>query len=124
MAKKQETQLDMFPVIPEVVGLGITKFEIGGASVKATVEGVTNTNDIALLDNPCWQKAVAEWLLSLHGGDVELSLVSVKKAYVDLINKTDEAHRPTVEDVNTVTDEALPTPKNKGNGSHAHLVAN
>lgn len=99
MAKKTEVQLDMFPVIPEITALGITKFELGGAAVKATVEGVTNTNDIALLDNPCWQKAVAEWLLNLHGGDVDLAMVSVKKAYVDYINKQDEAHRPTPAEV-------------------------
>ncbi len=95
MAKKTETQLELFPIIPEITTLGITKFEVGGAAVKATLEGVTNTNDIALLDNPCWQKAVAEWLITLHGGDVDLAMVSVKKAYIEYINKSAEGHRPT-----------------------------
>jgi hypothetical protein len=98
MAKKDEyVQSDLFPESPRVAGLGITKFEISGAGVKATVEGVTNTNDIALLDNPCWQKAVTAWALSLHGGDVDEAIISMKKAYVDHINSTGEPHRPTVE---------------------------
>jgi hypothetical protein len=98
MAKEiKEQQIDLFYEPPKVAGLGITKFEISGAGVKATVEGVTNTNDIALLDNPCWQKAVAAWALSLHGGDVDEAIISMKKAYVDHINSTGESHRPTVE---------------------------
>jgi hypothetical protein len=60
------------------------------------VEGVTNTNDIALLDKNCWQKAVSAWALSLHDGDIDEAIISIKKAYVDYINATGEPHRPTV----------------------------
>lgn len=99
MAKEiKEQQTDLFYEPPKVAGLGITKFEISGAGVKAVVEGVTNTNDIALLDNPCWQKAVSAWALSLHGGDIDKAITSMKKAYVDHINATAEPHRPTVDD--------------------------
>lgn len=93
--KTEHKQIDLLPVIPTIENLGVTKFQVSGAGVQATVEGVTNTNDIALLDNPCWQKAVGAWLLTLCGNDVDMAMVQVKKAYVDYINKAGEAHRPT-----------------------------
>jgi len=64
-------QTDMFPVEPEISSIGIVKFETKGAEVIAVLAGVTNVNDVAMLTEHCWQKAVAEWLLNLHGGDAE-----------------------------------------------------
>ena len=70
MAKQiNEEQLDLFPVKPEITGLGITKFETKGAEVIGTVMGVTNVHDIALLTDDCWKIAVAEWLTRLCKGD-------------------------------------------------------
>lgn len=88
-------QDDIFPVKPEIAGLGITKFEIRGAEIKAQVEGVTTTNDAALIDNFCWQKAIAAWLLTLCGDDLDAAIVEIKKSYVALINRQGEAHRET-----------------------------
>lgn len=111
MAKKNDyTQVDMFPVIPEVTGLGITGFRLSGASITATVEGATNVNDFALLDNPCWQKAIAKWLVTLCGTDIDIAMVQVKKAYVDLINEQGETHRPTptpTDDLTGLVKEAM-----------------
>ena len=69
MAKSEEVQLDLFPVDPEITGLGITKFETKGAEVVGTIMGVTNVHDIALLTNECWKKAVSEWLVMLCEND-------------------------------------------------------
>ena len=69
MAKNDEVQLDLFPAEPEITGLGITKFETKGAEVVGTLTGVTNINDIALLTNECWKKAVSEWLVNLCEND-------------------------------------------------------
>lgn len=68
-ANAQETQLDMFPVKPEIRGLSITEFKIKEGDVIANLKGVTLTGDIASLDDTVWKKAVAEWLVSLCAND-------------------------------------------------------
>lgn len=96
MAKKnREEQIDLFPEEPIIGGLAIVKFETSGAEVKANLVGVTNVNDVARIDNQCWQKAVADWLITLHLGDIDAALVDVKKAYVQFVNMHGEPHRET-----------------------------
>ncbi len=79
MPRHNENQRDMFPVKPEISGIGIVKFETKGAEVSATLAGVTNVNDVALLTDECWQEAVAEWLLNLHKGDVDAAKMSINR---------------------------------------------
>lgn len=93
--KIEEDQLDLFPQEPVIGGLAITEFKTSGAEVKANLVGVTNVNDVARIDTKCWQKAVADWLISLHQGDIDEALVDVKKAYVNWVNLNGEPHRET-----------------------------
>lgn len=94
MAKEQK-QDDLFPVDPMITGLGITSFKLKGGNVQGILDGVTNTFDIALLDAPCWKKAIASWLVELHNGDVDEAMVSLKKAYIDWANNHGEPVRET-----------------------------
>jgi hypothetical protein len=93
--KKTEEQNDLFPEEPVVGALAITDFKVNGAEVKATLVGVTNVNDVARLNTVCWQQAVAQWLITLHQGDIDQAMVDVKKAYVHFVNLNGEPHRPT-----------------------------
>lgn len=72
MAKKQNTDyqnLDLFPEDAKIVGLGIQKFEVKSGEISALLTGVTNKTDIAQLDDICWRKAIAAWLVELCGND-------------------------------------------------------
>jgi hypothetical protein len=80
-------QNDLFPVVPEIAGLGISEFKIKGGELRCVILGVTNTNDIALLGVECWQKAVAYWLLELHGGDEEEAINTFNKAALEFANR-------------------------------------
>lgn len=96
MAKKdKEAQADLFPVEPVIGALAVTEFKASGAEVTAKLVGVTNINDVARLDAPCWQRAVADWLVALHLGDLDAAIVDVKKAYVQWVNLNSEHHRET-----------------------------
>ena len=96
-------QNDLFQVTPEIAGLGITEFKIKGGEVRAVMLGATNTNDIALLDNPCWQQAVAYWLMELHGGDVDAALESVTNANVNFALRNGVANTGTQSQGSNVT---------------------
>lgn len=85
MAKQNEPeQMDLFPVTPEINGLGITKFETKGAEVFATLMGVTNVNDVALLTDACWKQAVADWLLQLCKGDTDNAKMLINRAWAKI----------------------------------------
>lgn len=95
--KSDEQQADLFPVEPVIGALAVTEFRTSGAEVKAILSGVTNVNDVARLDTACWQKAVADWLVALHLGDLDMALNDVKRAYVSWVNLNGETHRETPE---------------------------
>lgn len=81
-------QADLFPVVPEIVNLGLSAFELKGAALSADLIGTVNVNDAAQLTLECWQRAVAEWLLNLCRGDQDEALALVKRAYLKLANET------------------------------------
>ncbi len=98
MAKndKAEAQLDMFPQKAEIAGLGITEFKIKGSAVVAELVGVTNTNDVAQVNDDCWKAAIAEWLFKLMSCNVEdtLSLIyAVELKMTNIAADADEAAR-------------------------------
>lgn len=105
MAKKKtdDVQADLFPVTPAIVGLGVTQFKVSDGKITAVFEGAANVNDIARLDNPCWQNAGAAWLLSLCGDDVDAALIAVKNAYYDSL----KANRPSPDQEIHVNDVVL-----------------
>ena len=77
MAKKlsknlEDAQLDLFPEDAKIVGLGIQKFELKQGEITAVLTGVANKNDIAQLDDICWRKAIAAWLVELCGNSEEV----------------------------------------------------
>jgi len=65
--KDEEKQIDLFPVTPEIRGLGICGFKLKDGIVEATLVGSTMVGDVALLNDHTWRKAVAEWLVALCG---------------------------------------------------------
>jgi|GEM_PF-5850738 hypothetical protein len=93
--EKNELQADMFPVDPIIGGLAITDFKLSGAEIKAALVGVTNVNDVARIDNACWQKAVSDWLIALHLGDLDTAMVNLKRSYVSFVSLNGEPHRET-----------------------------
>lgn len=91
MAKQDNyTQTDLFPVDPEINGLGITKFETKGAEVIANLSGVTNVNDIAQLTDECWKQAVADWLLMLCKGETDEAKMLINRAWAKIQAKEDD----------------------------------
>jgi len=94
--KKLEPQTDLFPEDPVIGALAVTEFKASGAEVQAKLVAVTNVNDVARLDAACWRRAVAEWLVALHQGDLDMALIDVKKAYVQWANLNGESHRETL----------------------------
>jgi len=94
--KNDKDTLDLFPVIPEIKGLGVSSFKMAShGSLEATLKGAVNVNDIAQLTLPTWQKAVAYWLVNLCANDLDIAMTQIKKAYVDIINENGEPHRET-----------------------------
>ena len=99
MAKKyeaKESQTDMFPQKAEIAGLGITEFKIKGSAVTAELVGVTNTNDVAQVNDDCWKEAIAEWLFKLMSCNVEDTLALIYAVELKMINiaiDADEAAR-------------------------------
>lgn len=88
MAKKtQDEQIDLFPVQPAIAALGLTQFKLAGAEITATLAGVTNVGDIALLDNTCWQKAVACWLLNLCDNNESLATGVLRAAFHEQLER-------------------------------------
>ncbi len=98
MAKQENDKntTDLFPVIPEIKGLGVATFKMAShGSLEATLKGAVNVNDVAQLTRQSWQKAVAYWLVNLCANDVDIAMMQVKKAYVDIQNENGESHRET-----------------------------
>lgn len=71
------SQIDMFPIVPEIKNLGITRFRLDGAELKAELEGAVNVNDIARIDDRAWINAVAQWLLVLCQGDRHTAITHI-----------------------------------------------
>ncbi|MBE0434209.1 MAG: hypothetical protein IBX56_00185 [Methylomicrobium sp.] len=90
-AKPESEQIDLFFEEPEIGGLGIVEFKIINGEVKATIKAATNTPDIARIDDECWKRAVAEWLVVLCAGDRHeaTNLLAIAKAR--LLSRMDEA---------------------------------
>lgn len=92
MKTKTDTeQLDLFFEEPEIGGLGIVEFKIINGEVKATIKAATNTPDIARIDNECWKRAVAEWLVVLCEGDRDEAYRLMAVAKAKLLSAMDEA---------------------------------
>ena len=99
MAKQENDKdtIDLFPVTPEIKGLGVATFKMTShGSLEATLKGVVNVNDVAQLTHQSWQKEVAYWLVNLCANDLDMAIIQVKKAYVDIQNENGEPHRETL----------------------------
>ena len=87
MPKKLDNELtvDMFPVDPEIRGLGISEFKIKAGDVFAILTGQTLVTDAASFNDETWKKSVAEWLVNLCGNHdcVQSYLDQARKIYFD-----------------------------------------
>jgi len=99
MSKKkpdEAQQIDLFPVVPEIRGLSLSKFELKEGDITGILHGVTLTRDLAELTDECWRKAVAEWLVMLCRNDAEQI-----NGYIDeqraLLHQREEERRLTQE---------------------------
>lgn len=63
MKNKDQKQIDLFPEEAKIMALGIESFKVKENSLTATLTGVVNVADLSLIDNNCWLKAKADWLV-------------------------------------------------------------
>jgi hypothetical protein len=98
--KDQYVNDDLFPVTPEIRGLGVQEFKLHDGNVRCTLTGQTLVNDVALLNDETWKKAVAEWLVALCGnGDIVQSYLDEARAQAYAREADQEALRNAVSNV-------------------------
>lgn len=99
MAKKQDDfQLDLFPVDPEIRGLAISQFKLKDGVIDANLSGATLVNDVAMINDDVWRKAIAEWLVNLcaNGDNVQV-YIDEARAKAEQVERDREFARAAME---------------------------